>query len=1149
MATNYKENTPARLAELERENAELRKRLDEADGSQTDQGSAGPAGMNIFGDEGGLARLILETASEGLWVIDASEITTHVNPKMAEMLGFEPGEVIGRPYTDFLFPEDLPDHQEQMRMRREGRSTKYQRRLRAKDGRELWAMVSACPLQEGGKHRGSFALFTDVTERRETENRLRRSELFNRSLVAHLPQRIFLKDAASLYLSCNENYARDLGLKPEEVVGKDDFAFHPRELAEKYRTDDRKVLESGQILDSVERYRVGGEDRWIHTIKVPFRTEQGEIIGVLGIFDDITERKRAEDALEKRILALTRPLEEDETIAFEDLFNLEDIQRIQDEFALATGTGSLITRPDGTPITRPSNFCQLCGTIIRQSEKGRRNCENSDAKLGRDNLDGPTIHTCLSAGLCNAGAGITIGGRHVANWLVGQVRDGTQDPKELRSYARDIGVDEQAFMEAYNQVPFMPRPRFEMVAKALFSLAKQLSTTAYQNVQQARFISERKQAEKALQNSERTLAQIIEFLPDATWVIDKQGRVIAWNKAIEKLTGVPKEEMLGQGGYAHAVPFYGERRPVTADLLLQPDEEFTSNYHTFRKTGDTIFSEAWIPDFQGRGLAIFWNAASALRDVQGEVIGAVESVRDVTDRWKAEQDLKKSRQSYRELMDSVSDLIYTQDMEGRFTSFNAAVTEILGYRPEALLGHKASEWMKPEFEAEYESQYLDELKSKGSAKGISMYFHKDGSRKYLEYQSRLVREPGGEPYISGIGRDVTERVQHEKRLRQLQNQLLQSQKMEAVGTLAGGIAHDFNNLLAAILGYAEIAQDPRFDQNDSRHSIGQIIRAAERARELVKKILTFSRKMDTDLRPLNLNRVVEQSQEILERTLPKMIKIETSLAPDLYLINADVNQMEQILLNLATNAADAMPQGGRLSIETQNLTLTPEYSQEHLDMLPGQYVGLLVSDTGEGIDQSIRDRIFEPFFTTKGPGKGTGLGLSTVYGVVASHGGSVHCYSEPGQGTTFKIFLPIHPDQEHKLREDGQQTAPLTGGDETILLVDDEESLREVGSLLLHKLGYRVVTASSGEEGLGLYQEMDPKPDLVILDLGMPGMGGFKAMEEIRGLNPKARVIIASGYSAKGQVQQALEQGAAAFVPKPFRVEELAGTVRQVLDR
>ena len=1149
MAASSKEDTPARLAELQRENAELRKRLDQAAASRPGQGPADTVGFNIFADKGSLASLILERASEGLWVIDASGTTIHVNPKMAEMLGYTPGDVIGRPYTDFLFPEDIPDHREQMKIRRQGQASKYQRRLRRQGGGELWTTVSAAPLQENGAHIGSFALFTDITERRETENRLRSSELFNRSLVAHLPQRIFLKDADSIYLSCNANYARDLGLEPQDMIGKDDFAFHPRELAEKYRADDRKVMESGQTLDFVERYLTGDEEKWIHTIKVPYRNEKGEITGLLGIFDDVTDRKRAEEALEKRILALTQPLEGTEDIAFEDLFNLEDIQRIQDEFAEATGTASLITLPDGTPLTRPSNFSHLCGTLIRQSEVGRRKCEYSDAKLGHDNIDGPTIHSCLSAGLCNAGAGITVGGRHVANWLVGQVRDGTQNENEIRAYAREIGVDEETFMEAYGQVPFMPRQRFEMVAKALFSLAKQLSATAYQNVQQARFIAGWKKAEKALQNSERTLAQIIEFLPDATLVIDKQGVVIAWNKAIENLTGVPKEEMLGQGDHAYGVPFYGKRRPITADLLLQDDFEIASGYQSFAKTDDAIYSETRLPDYRGHGPRYFWNAASLLRDAQGEVIGAVESIRDVTDRWVAEQELKKSRERYRELMDSVSDLIYTQDMEGRFTSFNAALNDILGFSPEEMLGHKFQELMKPEFQHLFETEYLAELRTKGASKGLSQYFRKNGARCYMDYQSRVVPEPDGQSYISGIARDVTERVLHEKRVKQLQDQLLQSQKMEAVGTLAGGIAHDFNNLLAAILGYAEIAQDPRFDQKDTLHSVGQIIRAAERARELVKKILTFSRKMDTDLRPLELNRIVEQSREILERTLPKMIKIETSLTPDLHLVNADVNQMEQILLNLATNAADAMPQGGRLSIETRNLVLSPEYSREHLDMLPGRYVVLTVSDTGQGIDQSIRDRIFEPFFTTKGPGKGTGLGLSTVYGVAASHGGSVHCYSEPGQGTTFKIFLPIHPDQAKKLQEDGERAAPLVGGQENILLVDDEQALREVGSLTLNKLGYRVITASSGEEALGLYQEMDPKPDLVILDLGMPGMGGFKCMEEILAINPRARVMIASGYSAKGQVQQALDQGAAAFVPKPFRVEELAGTVRRVLDR
>ena len=1136
-----------RLAILERENQELRHKL--AQGGTpatlleaTDQ-KAGPAAtLDMY-------RSIVETTQQGVWVVDASFTSVYVNQRMAEMLGRPPRDILGRSLADFLFPEDLADHQLQMELRRQGHFTHYERRLRRQDGSELWTLVAAAPLREGQANLGSFALYTDMTEQRQAQAALRRSESFNRSLVEHLPQRIFLKDINSTYLSCNRQYARDLGREPDQVVGKDDFAFYPHELAEKYRADDGEVIRTGQVMEMVENYLVQGEERWINITKVPFRDGRGQVVGVLGIFDDITQRKLAEEGRERRISALTRPRQEVENIAFGELFNLEDIQRIQDEFAQATGVASLITTPDGSPITQPSQFSRLCSQLVRPNPLGEEKCRRSDMEVGRHVAQGPTLGTCFSAGLWNAGAGITVGGRHIANWAIGQVRDPEMDPERIKQYARDLEVDPEEFLRAYMEVPIMPRERFQMVANALFSLAKQLSTTAYQNIQQARFIAEKEKAEKALSDSEQSLSQIIEFLPDATFVIDRQGRVISWNKAMEDLTGIPKEEILGQGDYAYAIPFYGVRRPVSIDLVLAGDTAVQSTYHTFRQSGDTIYSETRLPDLRGRGPVNLWNTASLLRNASGQVVGAIESIRDVTDRWQVKEALKSSRQRYRELMDSVNDLIFTQDLEGRFTSFNAAVSKLLGFQPHELLGRQASSLMKPEFQKVFQEEYLEEIKTKREAKGISLFFHKDGGKRYLDYHCQLAHEPGGAPYISGIARDVSERVLQERRLRQLQDQLLQTQKMEAVGTLAGGIAHDFNNLLAAILGYAELAQQAALDRRDSLRSIEHIIAAAERARRLVRKILTFSRKMEIDQRPLDLNRVVVQTLDILERTLPKMIKIETKLDNHLDLVNADVSQMEQILLNLAGNAGDAMPQGGRLLIETQNVTLGPEYCRDHLEVKPGRYVQLMVSDTGQGMDQKTQARIFEPFFTTKGPGKGTGLGLATVYGITASHGGSIYCYSEPGIGTSFKLFLPVLEAGAQAVDQDADLAETMVGGDETILLVDDESALREVGSLTLQNMGYEVHTAGSGEEALERFGQMDPRPDLVILDLGMPGMGGRNCMLELLGRQPDLKVIIASGYSANGQVQQSLASGAAAFIAKPFRLAELIGTVRKVLDQ
>lgn len=397
--------------------------------------------------------------------------------------------------------------------------------------------------------------------------------------------------------------------------------------------------------------------------------------------------------------------------------------------------------------------------------------------------------------------------------------------------------------------------------------------------------------------------------------------------------------------------------------------------------------------------------------------------------------------------------------------------------------------------------------------------------------------------------EVEERKRTEQEQEKLRAQLIQSQKMESLGTLAGGIAHDFNNLLSVMTGFTELALGKVQGTEVISQHLREVIQAGERAKNLVKKILTFSRLNTFEMKPLDLNKEVRQAVILLERTLPKMINVHTHLADDLKPINGDANELEQILINLATNAQDAMPQGGSLILETSNVRVDEGYNANYLKLAPGEYVLLQVSDTGQGMDALIREKIFDPFFTTKDLGKGTGLGLSTVYGIVKSHGGHISCYSEPGNGTTFKIFLPVfHDDDANQTQQVPEQRQPV-GGNESILLVDDEKLLLELGETILSQVGYRVMTAQSGEEALDIYREHKDRLDLVITDLGMPGMGGYKTLKTILEINPQAKVVIASGYMATSHVKTALESGAAGYVAKPFGRMELLTKIREELDR
>jgi len=299
---------------------------------------------------------------------------------------------------------------------------------------------------------------------------------------------------------------------------------------------------------------------------------------------------------------------------------------------------------------------------------------------------------------------------------------------------------------------------------------------------------------------------------------------------------------------------------------------------------------------------------------------------------------------------------------------------------------------------------------------------------------------------------------------------------------------------------------------------------------------------------VDLNNEIEQVSQMLERTIPKMINIELHLSEDINIINADPAQIEQIMMNLGVNARDAMPEGGSMIFETENVILAEEYCKTHLGSKPGQYVKLSISDTGQGMDKETLRHIFEPFYTTKDIGKGTGLGLAMVYGIVKSHSGYIMCYSEPDEGTIFKIYFPIIEKEPERV-ESKKEKVPIKGGNETILLVDDEEAIRELAEDILTRFGYTVLMASDGETALEIYREKKEEINLVILDIIMPGMGGRKCLEELLKMNPKSRIIIASGYSINGPAKEVLEAGAKGFISKPYDMRGMLQTVRKILDK
>jgi PAS domain S-box-containing protein len=511
-------------------------------------------------------------------------------------------------------------------------------------------------------------------------------------------------------------------------------------------------------------------------------------------------------------------------------------------------------------------------------------------------------------------------------------------------------------------------------------------------------------------------------------------------------------------------------------------------------------------------------------------------------------ELTKSQTLYRTLVETADDIILLTDMSGRHLFRNNAYYTTLGYEPQADPELNGLIQVHPEDEPLIQQQ-MNQLIETGVLTTEYRMRRKDGHWLYCSVRTKVIPPTEGHSQsILMIIRDLTKRKAAEATQAKLEEELRQAQKMESVGRLAGGMAHDFNNLLTVIQGYSELMQSHMAADDPLRRGAEQIQRAAESAAGLTRQLLAFSRKQLLAPIILDLNGLVENLRKMLPRLIGEDIHLEITLAAALHPVLADPGQLEQVLLNLAVNARDAMPTGGRLTIETANIQLDEIYQSNHLEMPLGPAVMLTVTDTGQGMDKQIQSQIFEPFFTTKEMGRGTGLGLATVYGIVKQSGGDIHVYSEPGQGATFKIYLPAAKTTPHLSFP--QQTVPeVPGGSETILLVEDEEIVRRLVITVLEEKGYSLLEAERGDEALALVQAHPGQIDLLITDVVMPGMSGRVLAEQLAALRPGQKVLYTSGYTDDAVVRHGLLTAEVEFLSKPFSPTALAAKVRQVLDK
>lgn len=926
------------------------------------------------------------------------------------------------------------------------------------------------------------------------------------SAVEQSTEGIALFDLDGRLEYANDAFARMHGYSADELQGRDLSVFHTPEQMPSVDAANQRLKDQGEFRGEIWHVRRDGAifPSLMHNSLL--RDERGRLIGLICMIRDITERKNMEETLRQENIYLSS--------IHETILGLMSRLELRDLLeTLCVRAGSLMGSSHAfVYIVDPEthDLVMRVGVGIYENTMGFRLKEG-------EGLSGKVLKTGKPLIVDD----YSIWPKKVEDRAFDDIRSIIGLPLKTGTQTRGvIGLALTNPERSFGEEDIFNLSRFAELASIALDNA-----VLYSNLQ--RELIERSRMEDVLRESESRYRSVFENSSAATVIIEGDKTISMVNAEFEKLSGYPRSHIEGKKKWT--------------EFVVEDDLKRMKSYHEKRRNIKGDAPSEYEFRFIGKG----GDAKNILLKI-GMIPGTLKSVAsllDISERKKAEELRKREEEKFRLLVEQAPLGVSLIGPDGRYKYVNPKFVKLFGYGPEEISTGK--EWFTkaypdPEYRKEAMASWkenYEKAKAEETNPWVLDVTCRDGSQKTINFQSVSMQD--GDQLI--LYEDIT-------KSKQLEAQLLQAQKMEAIGTLAGGIAHDFNNLLQAVLGYTQMLILDKEKESQEYQRLREIEKAARRASELTLQLLTFSRKVESHLRPVDLNQEIRQVKELLKRTLPKMIEIELFLQDDLKVLNADAPQMEQILMNLAVNARDAMPEGGKLIIETENVVLDEEYCRVHLGAKPGPYLLLTVSDTGCGMDPETVEHIFEPFYTTKEKGRGTGLGLSMVYGIIKNHGGYIICYSEPEEGTTFKIYLPIDREKNDIETDQIEKVEMPVGGSETILLVDDEESLRVLGEHMLKRFGYRVLTAFDGESALEIYRQKGRKIALVILDLIMPGMGGRKCLEDLLRIDPEARIIISSGYSINSSAGEALDAGALGFISKPYDIRQMLKVVRKVLD-
>lgn len=972
-----------------------------------------------------------------------------VNDAFGKLFGYRPSEMLGMAMADITHPDDLAESYERREALLAGERPFFQmeKRYLHKKGNVIWGLTNVSLVRDA---KGVPLIYVgqvlDISRRKRTEARLRESHGLLNAVVEGTADAVFIKDREGRYLLFNGAASQMVGKPVNDVIGRNDLALFDEASARVVMARDQRVLATGQAETEEEVLTAAGVTRVFLATKAPYRNNQGEIVGVIGISRDVTAQKRAQDEL--------RASEERYRSLFESnphpmwVYDAETLRFLAVNEAASAHYGY--------------SRAEFLGMTIRDIRPPE------DVEVLLDQLAQPLPRL-----------GRARIWRH-------RKKDGSRIDVEISSHELIFDGRNARLVLAHD-------------------------------------VTARRRAEAA---RERLIA-ILEATPDLVAISQVDRPVSYLNAAGRQLLGVGADETI----------FLLDHRSESGRNQIR--EAIAASIRDGVWSGETV-----LLNRAGQEIPVS-QVIIAHKDASGAVEFLSTVARDIRAQKQLDEQLMRAQQRLQHVIVSNPAVLFTLKIDnGQIQAFDWIsdnLQELLGYSPEEA--YQPEWWARtihPEDQDALTVRIQDELLKTGRSSQEVRFRHRNGKELWTRTEIRLIRDAAGRPLEAvGSWSDVTER-------KLIEEQFRQAQKMEAIGRLAGGVAHDFNNLLTIINGYGEVMLGNLPASDPNRELVREMVAAGERASGLTRQLLAFSRKAVIEPKVMDLRSVVTDVDRMLRRIVGEDIQLTVAADPESGAVRADRGQIEQVILNLVVNARDAMPRGGRITIEVRNVDLDDSYCRTHVDARVGPHVLLSVADTGHGMDQATIARVFEPFFTTKGE-QGTGIGLATVHGIAKLSGGHVAVYSEVGHGTTFKFYLP-RIDARPAASAAQRKQSLIPGGTETILLVEDEDAVRALTRHVLSNCGYRILEARDGNEAMILAKQHDGRIDLLVTDVVMPRIGGRELATRLTEMLPGLKVLFLSGYTDDAIVRHGILEAEVSFLQKPFTPSSLAAKIREVLD-